>query len=82
MLPVHDGEGSATSSAVITTNLHSLLYISQLRVRERFTTPWPLFKTILTGLGDRDIRLVNTEDLYDLRNFAFDRKKWREMSKI
>ena len=41
-----------------------------------------LFKTILTGLGDRDIRLVNTEDSYDLRNFAFDRKKWREMSKI
>jgi hypothetical protein len=36
----------------------------------------------LTDLGDRDIRLVNTDDLYDLRNFALDRKKWREMSKI
>ena len=38
-----------------------------------------LSKTIFTDLGDRNIKLANTEDL---RNFAFDRKKWREMSKI
>lgn len=41
-----------------------------------------LFKTILTDLSDRNIRLVNTDDLYDLRNFALDRRQWRELSKI
>ena len=41
-----------------------------------------LFKTILTDLSYRDIRLVNTDDLYNLGNFALDRCKWRELSKI
>ena len=40
------------------------------------------FKTILTDLSDRDIRLVNTNDLYDLRSFALEKCKRRELSKI
>ena len=38
-----------------------------------------LLKTLKNDLSDRDIKLVNTEDIYNLIFLAQDRLKWRKL---
>ena len=38
-----------------------------------------LLKTLKNDLSDRDIKLVNTEDIYNLIFLAQDRPKWRKL---